>query len=99
MYVAHVIWSLRSLGLNGAAVGSMLGRIDIEAFRDSLDKFEVGLIDEAILTIPLAEYFDPFGEMATVHNNLRSAHNTMEQLDCVFLRLTDFARTILKGEM
>ena len=53
----------------------------------------------AILTIPLAEYFDPFGETATVHNNLRSAHNTMEQLDCVFLRLTDFARTVLKGEM
>jgi hypothetical protein len=97
--LAHVIWSLRALGLNGAAVGSMLGRIDIEAFRDSLDKFEVGLTDEAILTIPLAEYFDPFGEMATVHNNLRSAHTTMEQLDCVFLRLTDFARTILKGEM
>ena len=97
--LAHVIWSLRALGLNGAAVGSMLGRIDIEAFRDSLDKFEVGLTDEAILTIPLAEYFDPFAEMPTVHNNLRSAHNTMEQLDCVFLRLTDFARMILKGEM
>jgi len=97
--LAHVIWSLRALGLNGAAVGSMLGRIDIEAFRAALDNFEVGLIDEAILTIPLAEYFDPFGEMATVHNNLRSAHNTMEQLDCIFLRLTDFARTVLKGEM
>ena len=97
--LAHVIWSLRALGLNGAAVGSMLSRIDIEAFRAALDNFEVGLIDEAILTIPLAEYFDPFGETATVHNNLRSAHTTMEQLDCVFLRLTDFARTILKGEM
>ena len=97
--LAHVIWSLRALGLNGAAVGSMLGRIDIEAFRAALDNFEVGLIDEAILTIPLAEYFDPFAEMATVYNNLRSAHNTIEQLDCVSLRLTDFARTILKGEM
>ncbi|MDA7798208.1 helicase RepA family protein [bacterium] len=67
--------------------------------RAALDNFEVGLIDEAILTIPLAEYFDPFAEMPTVHNNLRSAHTTMEQLDCVFLRLTDFARTVLKGEM
>ena len=61
--LAHVIWSLRALGLNGAAVGSMLGRIDIEAFRAALDNFEVGLIDEAILTIPLADYFDPFAEM------------------------------------
>ena len=58
--LAHVIWSLRALGLNGAAVGSMLGRIDIDAFRAALDNFEVGLIDEAILTIPLADYFDPF---------------------------------------
>jgi hypothetical protein len=43
--LAHVIWSLRALGLNGAAVGSMLSRIDIEAFRAALDNFEVGLID------------------------------------------------------
>ena len=67
--LAHVIWSLRSLGLNGAAVGSMLGRIDIEAFRAALDNFEVGLIDEAVLTIPLAEYFDPVCASAALAAN------------------------------
>jgi len=54
------------------------------------------LVEEVILTLQISRYFEPDdeGDLATVHTSIVSAHETLDEMDAVFIRLTDIAQGI-----
>ena len=57
--------------------------------------------DSAILTLPISRYFEPDdeGDLATVHTSIVSAHETLVEIDALYIRLTDISRGILDGHI
>ena len=99
--LAHVISVLRNMGISASSVAAILDRLDQIAFKQALDKFEANLVEEVILTLPYSRYFEPDdeGDLATVHTSIVSAHETLDEMDAVFIRLTDIAQGIRDGHI
>ena len=99
--LAHVISVLRHMGISASSVAAILDRLDQIAFKQALDNFEANLVEEVILTLPISRYFEPDdeGDLSTVHNSIVSAHETLDEIDALYIRLTDIARGIKEGHV
>jgi hypothetical protein len=99
--LAHVISVLRHMGISASSVAAILDRLDQIAFKQALDEFEANLVEEVILTLPISRYFEPDDEckFETVHRSVRSANKTLNEVDAVYVRLTDFAWAIKEGHL
>ena len=99
--LAHVISVLRHMGISASSVATILDRLDQIAFKQALDEFEADLVVEVILTLPISRYFEPDdeGDLATVHTSIVSAHETLDEIDALYIRLTDIARGIKEGHV
>ena len=98
---AHTISVLRHMNIPSSSIKTLLDRIDQAAFRAALDEFEANQCDQIILTIPCARYFEPDdeGDLATVHTSIVSAHETLDEIDALYIRLTDIAQSIRDGHL
>jgi hypothetical protein len=98
---AHVISVLRHMGISASSVAEILDRLDQIAFKQALDRFEANLVEEVILTLPISRYFQPDdeGDLATVHTSIVSAHETLEEMDALYIRLTGISRGIKEGHI
>ena len=69
--------------------------------KKALDEFEANLVEEVILTLPISRYFEPDdeGDLATVHTSIVSAHETLVEIDALYIRLTDIAQGIKEGHV
>ena len=87
------------MGISASSVAAILDRLDQIAFKQALDEFEANLVEEVILTLQISRYFEPDdeGDLATVHTSIVSAHETLDEMDAVFIRLTDIAQGIRDG--
>ena len=58
-------------------------------------------VAEVILTLPISRYFAPDdeGDLATVHTSIISAHETLVEIDALYIRLTDISRGIIDGHI
>ena len=94
--LAHVISVLRHMGLSASSVAAILDRLDQIAFKQALDEFEANWVDEVILTLPISRYFEPNddGDLATSHTSIVSAHETLDEMDALYIRLTEIAQGI-----
>ena len=74
-----------------------MGRIRGPFFKQALDEFEANLVEEVILTLPISRYFEPDdeGDLATVHTSIVSAHETLVEIDALYIRLTYISRGII----
>ena len=99
--LAHVISVLRHIGISASSVAAILARLDQIAFKQALDEFEANLVEEVILTLPISRYFEPDdeGDMATVHTSIVSAHQTLDEVDALYIRLTGISRGIKEGHI
>ena len=99
--LAHVISVLRHMGISASSVAAMLDRLDQITFKKALDEFEANLVEEVILTLPISRYFEPDdeGDLATVHTSIVSAHETLVEIDALYIRLTDISRGIIDGHI
>ena len=99
--LAHVISVLRHMGISTSSVAAILDRLDQIAFKQALDEFEANLVEEVILTLPISRYFEPDdeGDLATVHTSIVSAHRMLDEMDAVFIRLTDISQGIRDGHI
>ena len=99
--LAHVISVLRHMGIPASSVAAILDRLDLITFKKALDEFEANLVEEVILTLPISRYFEPDdeGDLATVHTSIVSAHETLDEIDALYIRLTDIARGINEGHI
>ena len=50
---------------------------------------------------PISRYFEPDdeGDLATVHTSIVSAHETLVEIDALYIRLTDISRGIIDGHI
>ena len=89
------------MGISASSVAEILDRLDQIAFKQALDGFEANLVEEVILTLPISRYSesDDEGDLATVHTSIVSAHETLDEMDAVFIRLTDIAQGIRDGHI
>ena len=99
--LAHVISVLRHMGISASSVAAILDRLDQITFKKALDEFEANLVEEVILTLPISRYFEPDdeGDLATVHTSIVSAHETLVEIDALYIRLTDISRGIIDGHI
>ena len=99
--LAHVISVLRHMGISASSVAAILDRLDQITFKKALDEFEANLVEEVILTLPISRYFEPDdeGDLATVHTSIVSAHQTLVEIDALYIRLTDISRGIIDGHI
>ena len=99
--LAHVISVLRHMGISASSVAAILDRLDQITFNKALDEFEANLVEEVILTLPISRYFEPDdeGDLATVHTSIVSAHETLVEIDVLYIRLTDISRGIIDGHI
>jgi len=99
--LAHVISVLRHIGISASSVAAILDRLDQITFKKALDEFEANLVEEVILTLPISRYFEPDdeGDLATVHTSIVSAHETLVEIDALYIRLTDISRGIIDGHI
>ena len=99
--LAHVISVLRHMGISASSVAAILDRLDQIAFKQALDEFEANLVEEVILTLPISRYFEPDdeGDLATVHTSIVSAHETLDEMDALYVRLTDISWGIKEGHI
>lgn len=99
--VAHVIWRLRCMNVGGSSINLLLSRIDLNALHLKIDEFDAGIVDDLILTIPCVDGFEPDGgcELLTVHTKLETAQQTLSEVDCIFIQLTDMAVSIREGHV
>ena len=99
--LAHVISVLRHMGISASSVAAILDRLDLITFKKALDEFEANLVEEVIQTLPISRYFEPDdeGDLATVHTSIVSAHETLDEIDALYIRLTDIARGINEGHI
>jgi len=98
---AHSISVLRHMNIPSSSINVLLDRVDQVAFRTALDEFEASQVDQIILTIPCARYFesDDATDLQTVHTNLKSAWATLSALDAIYINLTEIIRAIRDGEL
>jgi len=98
---AHSISVLRHMNIPSSSINALLDRVDQVAFRTALDEFEASQVDQIILTIPCARYFesDDATDLQTVHTNLKSAWATLSALDAIYINLTEIIRAIRDGEL
>jgi len=98
---AHSISVLRHMNIPSSSINVILDRVDQVAFRTALDEFEASQVDQIILTIPCARYFesDDATDLQTVHTNLKSAWATLSALDAIYINLTEIIRAIRDGEL
>ena len=89
------------MGISASSVAEILDRLDQIAFKQALDGFEANLVEEVILTVPISRYFQPDdeGDLATVHTAIVSAHETVDEMDALYIRLTDISRGIKEGHI
>jgi hypothetical protein len=89
------------MGISASSVAAILDRLDQIAFKQALDNFEANLVEEVILTLPISRYFEPDdeGDLSTVHTSIVSAHETLDEIDALYIRLTDIARGIKEGHV
>lgn len=94
--LAHAISVLRHMGISLLSIAAILDRLDQIAFKQALDEFEANWVDEVILTLPISRYFEPNddGDLATSHTSIVSAHETLDEMDALYIRLTDIAQGI-----
>ena len=99
--LAHVISVLRHMGISASSVAAILDRLDQITFKKVLDEFEANWVEEVILTLPISRYFEPDdeGDLATVHTSIVSAHETLVEIDALYIRLTDISRGIIDGHI
>ena len=99
--LAHVISVLRHVGISASSVAAILDRLDQITFKQALYEFEANLVEEVILTLPISGYFEPDdeGDLETVHTSIVSAHETLDEIDALYIRLTDIARGINEGHI
>ena len=99
--LAHVISVLRHMGLSASSVAAILDRLDQNAFKQALDEFEANLVEEVILTLPISRYSEPDDEcdLETVHTSIVSAHETLDEIDALYIRLTDISQGIKEGHI
>ena len=99
--LANVISVLRHMGISASSVAAILDRLDQIAFKQALDDFEVNLVEEVILTLPISRYFEPDDEddLSTVHTSIVSAQETLDEMDALYIRLTDISRGIKEGHI
>ena len=99
--LAHVISVLRHMGISASSVAATLDRLDQITFKKALDEFEANLVEEVILTLPISRYFEPDneGDLATVHTSIVSAHETLVEIDALYIRLTYISRGIIDGHI
>ena len=99
--LAHVISVLRHMGISASSVAAIIDRLDLITFKKALDEFEANLVEEVILTLPISRYFetDDEGDLATVHTSIVSAHETLVEIDALYIRLTDISRGIIDGHI
>ena len=99
--LAHVISVLRHVGISASSVAAILDRLDQITFKKALYEFEANLVEEVILTLPISRYFEPDdeGDLATVHTSIVSAHQTLVEIDALYIRLTDISRGIIDGHI
>ena len=92
---------LRHMGISASSVAAILDRLDQVALKQALDEFEANLVEEVILTLPISRYFEPDDErkFETVHLSVRSANKTVNEVDAVYVRLTDFAWALKEGHL
>ena len=98
---AHTISVLRHMNIPSSSIKMLLDRVDQVAFRAALDEFEAGQVDQIILTVPCAPYFEPDDatDLNTVHTNLQSALETLAELDVIFINLSEISKSIRDGEL
>jgi len=89
------------MGISASSVAAILDRLDQIAFKQALDEFEANLVEEVILTLPISRYSESDDEcdLETVHTSMVSAHETLDEVDAVFIRLTDIAQGIRDGHI
>ena len=99
--LAHVISVLRHMGISASSVAAILDRLDQITFKKALDEFEANLVEEVILILPISRYFEPDdeGDLATVHTSIVSAHETLVEIDALYIRLTYISRGIIDGHI
>ena len=99
--LAHVISVLRHMEISASSVAEILDRLDQIAFKQALNEFEANLVEEVILTLPISRYFEPDdeGDLATVHTSIVSAHETLVEIDALYIRLTYISRGIIDGHI
>ena len=99
--LAHVISVLRHMGIPASSVAEILDRLDQIAFKQALDGFEANLVEEVILTLPISKYSESDDEcdLETVHTSIVSAHETLDEIDALYIRLTDISRGIKEGHI
>ena len=98
---AHTISVLRHMNIPSSSIKILLDRVDQAAFRAALDEFEASQVDQIILTIPCARYFEPDDatDLHTVHTNLTTALDTLAELDAIYINLTEISQAIRDGEL
>ena len=98
---AHTISVLRHMNIPSSSIKTLLDRIDQAAFRAALDEFEASQVDQIILTIPCARYFEPDDatDLHTVHTNPQSALETLAELDAIYINLSEISQAIRDGEL
>ena len=98
---AHCISILRHMNIPSSSIKTLLDRIDQAAFRAALDEFEANQVDQIILTIPCARYFEPDDatDLHTVHTNLTTALETLAELDAIYINLSEISQAIRDGEL
>ena len=59
------------------------------------------LVEEVILTLPISRYSEPDDEcnLETVHTSIVSAHETLDEIDALYIRLTDISQGIKEGHI
>ena len=99
--LAHVISVLRHMGISASSVAAILDRLDQIAFKQALDEFEANLVEEVILTLPIRRYSEPDDkcDSETVHTSIVSARETLDEIDALYIRLTDISRGIKEGHI
>jgi len=98
---AHTISVLRHMNVPSSSIKTLLDRVDQAAFRAALDEFEAQQCDQIILTIPCARYFEPDDatDLHTVHTSVKSALETLAELDAIFINLSEISQAIRDGEL
>ena len=98
---AHTISVLRHMNIPSSSIKMLLDRVDQVAFRTAVDELEASQVDQIILTIPCARYFEPDDatDLHTVHTNIKSALETLAALDAIYINLSEISQAIRDGEL
>ena len=76
----------------------LLSRIDQQSLFDIVDAFEAKKAEKVLVLVPCFDAVD-YDETLTVTEDPNLAHATLAELDCTYIDLTDFLRSVLAGEL